>query len=74
MRCAICRNGETVPGKADKVLSYAGMTLVVQDVPAEVCDTCGERYFSAEVTRELLALAHSAADAGIVVDIRRYAA
>lgn len=72
--CVLCRNGVLVPGTADKVLSHAGVTLVVQGVPAEVCDNCGERYFSAEVTRQLLELAREAVAAGIVVDVRRYVA
>jgi len=74
MKCAICRNGETTPGFADKAFSYDGMTLVVKDVPAEICENCGERYFDADVTRELLKLARSAAAEGVVVDVRRYVA
>jgi len=74
MKCAICRNGETTPGLADKAFSYDGMTLVVKDVPAEICENCGERYFDADVTAELLKLARSAAAEGVVVDVRRYVA
>jgi len=50
------------------------MTLVVKDVPAEICENCGERYFDADVTRELLSLARAAAAEGVVVDVRRYIA
>lgn len=74
MRCAICHNGETRPGLADKAFFHDGMTLVVKDVPAEICDNCGEQYFDSEVTRRLLALAREAAAAGVVVDVRYYAA
>lgn len=74
MRCVLCRNGTLVPGTADKVLSRAGVTLVVQGVPAEICDNCGERYFGEDVTRQLLGLIRDAIDAGIVVDVRRYVA
>lgn len=74
MRCPICRNGETRPGVADEALSHQGATIVVKDVPADICDTCGEAYFDATVTRQLLALARQAAAAGVVVDVRHYAA
>jgi YgiT-type zinc finger domain-containing protein len=74
MKCVICRNGETTPGLADKAFSYDGMTLVLKDVPAEICDNCGERYFDADVTGKLLKLARSAAVEGVVVDVRRYVA
>ncbi len=50
------------------------MTLVVTDVPAEICDVCGERYFDAEVTTRLLTLARESAAAGVIVDVRRYVA
>jgi hypothetical protein len=29
------------------------MTLVVKDVPAQVCDNCGEEYVDADVTARL---------------------
>lgn len=74
MRCVLCRNGELVAGTADKVLTRSGVTLVVQGVPADVCDNCGERYFSEDVTRELLALVRDAIETGIVIDVRRYVA
>jgi YgiT-type zinc finger domain-containing protein len=74
MNCVLCRNGTLMPGTADKVLSRAGVTVVVQDVPAEICDNCGEKYFSEDVTRHLLRLAREAVAAGVVVDVRRYVA
>lgn len=74
MTCPLCRQGELRPGVADKVLSLGGMTLVVKDVPASVCETCGERYFDADVTQRLLDLARDAARDGVVVDVRRYVA
>jgi len=72
--CPICRHGEILPGRGDKVLTYRGTTLVVQGVPAGVCDTCAERYFEAPVIQELTALVREAAAAGVLVDVRRYAA
>jgi YgiT-type zinc finger domain-containing protein len=74
VNCVLCRNGTLVQGTADKVLSRAGVTLVVQGVPAEICDNCGERYFDEEVTRRLFELARDAVAAGVVVDVRRYVA
>jgi YgiT-type zinc finger domain-containing protein len=70
--CPICHTGTTRPGYGDKVLTHDGATVVVQHTPAEVCDTCGERFFDSAVVRELLKIAHEAVDAGVVVDVRRY--
>jgi YgiT-type zinc finger domain-containing protein len=74
MKCPLCRQGELRPGTSDETVSYEGMTLVVKDVPAEICDTCGEAYFDEQVTQRLLDLAREAAAAGVVVDVRRYVA
>ena len=40
MKCVICRNGETTPGKAMLTLERDGMTLVIKGVPARVCANC----------------------------------
>ena len=72
--CPLCRHGVLAPGTADETVTLDGTTLVVRDVPAQVCDTCGEAYFDEHVTQRLLDLAREAALAGVVVDVRRYVA
>lgn len=72
--CPICRQGELEPGTSDEAMTQDGMTLVIKDVPADICDTCGEAFFSETVTQRLLALAREAAAAGVEVDVRRYVA
>lgn len=74
MKCPLCRHGELLPGLSDETLLYEGMTLVVQGVPAEICDTCGEPYFDEQVTQRLLEMARQAVMAGVIVDVRRYIA
>ncbi len=74
MKCAICRNGKTRPGKATVMLEREGLILVVKGVPARVCENCGEEYVEeAEATR-LLTSADEAARAGVKVDVREYVA
>lgn len=74
MTCPICRTGILKAGTAHKVLTRDEMTLVIKDVPAQICDTCGERFFDAHITQELLKLARDARAAGVVVDVRHYLA
>ncbi|MCA1845126.1 MAG: type II toxin-antitoxin system MqsA family antitoxin [Actinobacteria bacterium] len=74
MTCPICRSGRLQAGVADSPMTIDGMTLVVQEVPASICDTCGEHFFDADVTQRLLDLAREAAKDGVVVDVRRYVA
>ena len=72
MRCVICKQGETRPGKTTVTLQRDGTTLVVVNVPAEVCENCGEAYVEEDTARELLERAEEAARAGVVLDIREY--
>jgi hypothetical protein len=46
----------------------------VQRVPAEICENCGEVYHDVTVTRSLLQQADIAAQRGVEIDVRRYAA
>ncbi|MHC4248013.1 MAG: type II toxin-antitoxin system MqsA family antitoxin [Planctomycetota bacterium] len=74
MKCTICRHGETKAGTATVTLQRGGTTVVIKDVPADVCENCGEYYLSEPVTRRALAMAEDAARKGAEVEILRFAA
>src|SRR2546422_8301609 len=44
MKCVICQFGETEPGTTTVTLTRGETTVVIRDVPAQVCTTCGEEY------------------------------
>jgi len=74
MKCVICKRGETRPGRTTVTLERGGTTLVVKNVPAKVCDNCGEAYVDEEITRQLLGTADEALRAGVQVDVREFTA
>ena len=74
VKCVICKHGETAPGFATLTLTHDAMTLVVRDVPASVCDNCGEEYVESEITARLLEAAERAAKSGVQVEVRSYTA
>ena len=74
MRCVICNHGQTHAGTKTVTLEKGTTTLVVKNVPAQVCDNCGEGYVDEAVTSRLLKQAAEAAAAGVEVDVRSYAA
>ncbi|MBI5560994.1 MAG: type II toxin-antitoxin system MqsA family antitoxin [Deltaproteobacteria bacterium] len=74
MKCVICKQGETRPGKATVTLERNGTTLVVKGVPANVCANCGEEYVGEEITARLLDTAEEVAKKGVQVDVREYVA
>lgn len=74
MKCVICKNGETKPGKATVTLERQGTTLVIKDVPALVCANCGEEYVDESTTDVLLRTADEAAQSGVQIAVREYVA
>ena len=46
MKCEFC-NGDTINKKVKKMHSYQGNIYFIENVDAEVCLECGEKYFKA---------------------------
>ena len=74
MKCILCKHGETRSGKTTVTLQRDQTTVLVKQVPADICENCGEYYLSAEVTERILARAESAASSGAELEIFRFAA
>lgn len=74
MTCVICKTGGTRDGHTTVTLQRGGTVVVVKDVPAAVCDTCGEYYLSEKVAERLYAQADAAVQRHAEVEIVRYAA
>lgn len=74
MKCVICKTGETSAGTATVTLQRGATTVVIKEVPADVCDECGEYYLSAEMADRVLAIAETAAAKGVEVEVLRWAA
>ena len=50
-----------------------GQTVVVNEVPAEVCENCGEAYVAEDVTEKVLEIAADARRAQAQVLVRDFA-
>lgn len=74
MNCVICKQGKTEPGHAIVTLQRAACTVIIKDVPAQICDNCGEYYLDEAPTAAVLARAEAAVEKGAEVEILRYAA
>ncbi len=74
MKCVICQYGETEPGTTTVALTRDDTAIVIRDVPALVCTTCGEEYVDAATGRRLSQIAEKAVSEGVQVDVRRYQA
>ncbi|MBL8252219.1 MAG: type II toxin-antitoxin system MqsA family antitoxin [Candidatus Competibacter sp.] len=72
MKCVICKTGDLQPRPVSVTVDRHGALLVVEGVPALVCDNCGERYFDGAVSARLLELTEQALQPGVRLDVRQY--
>jgi YgiT-type zinc finger domain-containing protein len=72
MNCIVCDHGQTRPGTTTVTFHRDGQTVVVNEVPAEVCENCGEAYVAEGVTTEVLAIAADARAAQAQVLVRDF--
>ncbi len=74
MKCPICKHGDTISGTASITLERNTATLVFKDVPAQICNNCGEEYFTDSITKSIMKQAESAIIQGVQIDVRQYRA
>lgn len=74
MKCPICKYGETLNGTTSITLERGSTTLVFKNVPAQICNNCGEEYIDDDITRPILEQAEQAIRAGVEIDVRQYRA
>jgi YgiT-type zinc finger domain-containing protein len=74
MKCVICKTGQTHPGTTTVTLQRDKTVVVIRDVPAEICDDCGEYYLSEPIASRVYADADSTVQRRVEVEIQRYAA
>ena len=73
MNCIVCHHVQTRPRTTTITFHRDGQTVVVNEVPAEVCENCGEAYVAEDVTTQLLDIAAQARKAQAQVLVRVFA-
>ncbi len=74
MKCVICKMGETAHGLTTVSLTRGESTILIKNVPAEICRNCGEYYLSDVVSTQVMKLAEQAAQSNSEVEVIAYAA
>ena len=74
MTCALCKTGQTQLGTVTVTLERNRTVVVFKDVPADVCQNCGEYYLSQAVTERIYQQAEEAVQRNAEVEVLRYAA
>ena len=74
MLCPFCKTGSTAPGTTTAALARGKTIAVIENVPAEICATCGEPYFDDATVARLVELASAARRRGVRREVRDYRA
>ncbi|GAB3927478.1 type II toxin-antitoxin system MqsA family antitoxin [Larkinella terrae] len=69
MTCLTCKVGTTRPGTTTVLLEKNGSLVILKEVPAQICDNCGERYFDSSITKKMLEEAESVYQKGAELEI-----
>ncbi|MGD2111889.1 MAG: type II toxin-antitoxin system MqsA family antitoxin [Gammaproteobacteria bacterium] len=74
MKCTICKQGETKPGRATVVLERSQTTVVIKDVPAGISENCGEYSLTGEPAGKVMAMAEEVVQNNVEVEVLGFAA
>lgn len=69
MNCVICKNGKTKPGLVTFTLERGKVIVVFKNVPAMVCENCGDFYLTTETTKLLIEKAARTIEKGVEFEI-----
>jgi HTH-type transcriptional regulator/antitoxin MqsA len=64
MTCEVCGNQSFHATRVSQGFNVEGRLFWVEDIPAEVCDRCGETNFTAEIAESLRKLVRAPHRAG----------
>jgi len=74
MKCPICKNETTKDGNTSVTFYKEQLVYVVKNVPARICENCGEQYVDDETAAALLKNANEAFKNGVIIDVREFKA
>ena len=72
MDCVICKMGKTKKGKTSFTIEKNGAFLIYKDVEAEICDNCGEAYFSIATSKKIERLSEEAVSKGTELEVVKF--
>ena len=71
-QCPMCHAGSLQEGATTVTMERGEATIVFKDVPAEVCEICGEAFVGEEISEDVCEQAEAAFEAGVHFDVRQW--
>ena len=72
MKCIVCKKGSTEPGTTTVSIDKGATIVVIRDVPAAICSTCGEEYIDADTIKDIEKIVDSAQKAGLNIAVQHF--
>ena len=72
MICLICRQVETIDGLTSVTFERGELRIVVNNVPARLCPSCGEAYVDEDIAVKLLLDAEEVSKTGNLDVVRAF--
>lgn len=70
--CIVCPEGQLEVSTFTKTMERGETMLVVKEVPAVVCDTCGDASYTEAIGQRLEQMLEAAEEAGIETAVRSF--
>lgn len=74
MKCVICKQGQTQPGLTTVTIERDKTTVIIKEVPADICENCGEYFLNEDVMGNIEKLINHAVKHQVEFEVLRYAA
>ncbi len=74
MKCVICKNGTMNDGHVTVTLQRDESIIVVKNVPALVCENCGEYTLNEDVAARVMQIAEESVSKHVEIEVLNYAA
>lgn len=69
MECPICKNGSTKRGITTLTVDRNGAIIFFKDVPALICENCGETFIESPTAKMINKLATEAFNKGAEIEV-----
>lgn len=74
MECVICKNGMMKDGHVTVTLQRGESVIVIKNVPAFVCENCGEYKLSESVAARVMQIAEESVTKHVEIEVLQFAA
>jgi YgiT-type zinc finger domain-containing protein len=71
-QCPMCPVGTLREGTTTLTMERGEATIVVKEVPADVCDICGEAFIDEDASEKVYEQTEAAVENGVKVNVRRF--